>query len=167
MKANTLSETQWQAIKNFIPKANRTRKQGLKIIFEAIFYLLISGCQWRMLPQNYPKWQLVYYYYSKYRDEELFEHLNDMVREMIREGQDKKAQCSVGIIDSQSVKTTRRGGLRGVDGNKKINGRKRHIIVDTMGNIVSCIVHPANIHDSKGALLTLKNLKEKKRRPAF
>ncbi len=83
-----------------------------------------------------------------------------MGREMIREGEDKKAQCSVGIIDSQSVKTTRRGRLWEVDANKKINGRKRHIIVDTLENIVSCIVHPAKIHDSRGTLLTLKNLKE-------
>jgi transposase len=103
---------------------------------------------------------LVYYYFSRWRDEELFVHLNDMIREIIRVKSNKNAQCSVVIIDSQSIKTTRRGGLRGVDGNKKIKGRKRHIMVDTMGNVVTSIVHVANIHDSKGALLVLKNLNE-------
>ena len=90
----------------------------------------------------------------------MFDELNTMLREAARKKKGRKEQCSVVIIDSQSVKTTRRGGFRGVDGNKKINGRKRHLVVDTMGNIVSNIVHPANIHDSKGADLTLKNLNE-------
>src|SRR5207248_927720 len=107
-----------------------------------------------------PKWELVYYYFSKWRDEELFVHLNDMTRETIRVKNNKRAQCSVAIIDSQSIKTTRRGGLRGFDGNKRIKGRKRHLMVDTMGNIVTNIVHVANIHDSKEAHLVLKNLNE-------
>ena len=160
MQANALSETQWKSIKKFIPNAKRKRKHNLKLIFEAMFYLLISGCQWRMLPVHFPKWQLVYYYFAKYRDEEIFEYLSDMAREIVRESHDKDAQCSVGIIDSQSIKTTRRGGLRGIDGNKKIKGRKRHLVVDTMGNIVTNIVHVANIHDSKGASLVFQNLKE-------
>src|SRR5438552_9890594 len=160
MQANVLSETQWKSIKKFIPEIKRKRKHDLKLIFEAMFYLLISGCQWRMLPAHYPKWQLVYYYFTKYRDEEIFEYLNDMMREMVREAHQKNAQCSVGIIDSQSVKTTRRGGLRGIDGNKKIKGRKRHLVVDTMGNIVTNVVHVLNIHDSKGASLVFQNLRE-------
>lgn len=160
MQANILSETQWQIIKKFIPDAGRKRKHDFKEIFEAMFYLLVTGCQWRRLPDSYPKWQLVYYYFARYRDEEVFEHLNDLLREKTRKTAGKREQCSVVIIDSQSVKTTRRGGLRGIDGNKKIQGRKRHVVVDTMGSIVSNVVHVANIHDSKGALLVLKNLKE-------
>jgi len=160
MQANTLTESQWEVIKKFVPNSDRKRKHDLRLIFDAFFYILKTGCHWRMLPNNYPKWELVYYYFSKWRDEELFVHLNDMTRESIRVKRDKNAQCSVGIIDSQSVKTTRRGGLRGVDGNKKIKGRKRHIVVDTMGNIVTNIVHVANIHDSKGARLVFKNLND-------
>ena len=160
MQLNALSETQWKSIKKFLPNATRKRKHHLKLIFEGMFYLLITGCQWRMLPKQYPKWQLVYYYFSKYRDEEIFEYLNDMVREIIREMHHKNAQCSVGIIDSQSVKTTRRGGLRGFDGNKRIKGRKRHVVVDTMGNVVTNVVHVANLHDSKAASLVFQNLKE-------
>lgn len=160
MKAQALTESQWKVIKKFVPRVERKRKHDLRLIFESFFYVLKTGCHWRMLPDNYPKWELVYYYFSRWRDEEVFVHLNDMARERIRKMHNKKAQCSVAIIDSQSVKTTRRGGLRGVDGNKKIKGRKRHIMVDTMGNIITNVVHVANIHDSKGARLVLKNLNE-------
>lgn len=160
MQANTLTESQWKIIKKYLPESERKRKHDLREIFEALFYILKTGCHWRMLPNNYPKWELVYYYYSKWRDEELFVHLNDMIRETVRIKSNKRAQCSVAIIDSQSVKTTRRGGLRGIDGNKRIKGRKRHIMVDTMGNIITNVVHVANIHDSKGAYLVLKNLNE-------
>ena len=160
MNAKAFTESQWKVIKKYVPASGRKRKHDLRIIFEAFFYVLKTGCHWRMLPDNYPKWELVYYYFSKWRDEELFSHLNDMAREIARKKSNKKAQCSVAIIDSQSVKTTRRGGLRGFDGNKKIKGRKRHIMVDTMGNMITNIVHVANIHDSKGANLVLKNLNE-------
>jgi transposase len=160
MNTKALTESQWKVIKKFVPLSNRKRKHDLRLIFEAFFYILKTGCHWRMLPDSYPKWELVYYYFSKWRDEELFTHLNDMAREEVRKKNNKDAQCSVAIIDSQSVKTTRRGGLRGFDGNKKIKGRKRHIMVDTMGNMVTNIVHVANIHDSKGAHLVFKNLKE-------
>jgi putative transposase len=160
MKKEKLSDAQWQRIEKYLDLPNRKRKQSLRKIFDALFYLLKTGCQWRMLPENYPKWELVYYYFSKWRDLELLEELNTMLREAERKKSGKNEQCSVVIIDSQSVKTTRLGGLTGVDGNKKIKGRKRHLVVDTMGNVVSNIVHPANIHDSKGADLTVKNLND-------
>ena len=160
MKAERLSDAQWQIIEKYLTAPNRNRKHSLREIWDAIFYLLRTGCQWRMLPEGYPKWELVYYYFSSWRDTELFDDVNTMLRERARKLVGKNEQCSVVIIDSQSVKTTRRGGFRGVDGNKRINGRKRHLVVDTLGNIVSNIVHPANIHDSKGADLTLQNLKE-------
>lgn len=160
MKTEKLSDAQWQIIEKYLTAPNRNRKHSLRAIWDGIFYMLKTGCQWRMLPECYPKWELVYYYFSKWRDTELFEEINTMLREKVRQSVGKNAQCSVVIIDSQSIKTTRKGGFRGVDGNKKINGRKRHLVVDTLGNIVSNIVHPANVHDSKGADLTIRNLKE-------
>src|SRR5207302_11404718 len=105
--------TQWQVIKNLIPANARKRKYELRSIFDAIFYVLKTGSHWRMLPSGYPKWQLVYFYFAKWRDEEIFVHINDMIREETRMLHNKKAQCTAVIIDSQSVKTTRRGGLRG------------------------------------------------------
>ena len=160
MKSQNLSDAQWQRIEKYLTETNRCRKHSLRKIFDSIFYVLKTGCQWRMLPVNYPKWELVYYYFSKWRDTDLFLHLNDMLREHVRGQQGKNRQCSVAIIDSQSVKTTRKGGFRGIDGNKKINGRKRHLIVDTLGNIVCNIVQPANFHDSRSAGLVIRDLKE-------
>ena len=160
MYETNLSDAQWQDIKKLIPLEQRKRKYEMRIIFDALFYLLKTGCHWRMLPKDFPKWQLVYYYFAKWRDEEVFVYMNDMLRESVRTENNKEPQCTAVIIDSQSVKTTRRGGLRGIDGNKKIKGRKRHITVDTMGNIVSNIVHTANIHDSVGATLVVKGLNE-------
>jgi transposase len=154
------TDAQWQILENFLDNNKRKRKHELRKILDAIFYLLVTGCQWRNLPKDFPKWQLVYYYFSKWRDEEMFLYINDMLVERTRISSGKPAQCTLSIIDSQSVKTTRVGGLRGYDGNKKINGRKRHVIVDSLGNIVSNLVHPANIHDSVGAQLTIKNLFE-------
>ncbi len=160
MKTERLSDAQWQIIEKYLGLPNRKRKQSLREIFDALFYLLRTGCQWRMLPENYPKWELVYYYFAKWRDSEILDELHTMLREAERRRSGKNEQCSAVIIDSQSVKTTRVGGLRGVDGNKKINGRKRNLVVDTVGNVVSNIVHPANIHDSRGADLTIKNLND-------
>ena len=160
MYETNLTDAQWQVIKKLIPEVERKRKHDMRTIFNALFYVLKSECHWRMLPNDFPKWQLVYYYFAKWRDEEAFVHINDMLREKARSKNEKRPQCTAVIMDSQSVKTTRRGGLRGVDGNKKIKGRKRHIAVDTMGNIVTNIIHTANIHDSKGATLVVKELKE-------
>ncbi len=160
MYETNLTDAQWQGIKKIIPLAKRKRKHDMRSIFDAMFYLLKTGCHWRMLPKDFPKWQLVYYYFAKWRDEEVFVHINDMLREKNRISDERNPQCSAVIIDSQSVKTTRRGGLRGIDGNKKIKGRKRHITVDTMGNIVTNLVHAANIHDSVGATLVVKGLNE-------
>ncbi len=160
MKGQNLSNAQWQRIEKYLTETSRIRKHSLRNIFDGLFYVLKTGCQWRLLPDCYPKWELVYYYFSKWRDSELFLHLNDMLREFVREKEGRQGQCSVVIIDSQSVKTTRKGGFRGVDGNKKINGRKRHLIVDTQGNIVCNLVHPANFHDSKSADLVLMDLKD-------
>lgn len=160
MNTDQLSDAQWQRIEKYLTGANRKRRHSQREIFEGLFYILRTGCQWRLLPANYPKWELVYYYFCKWRDIELFVHLNDILREGRRKKAGRNEQCSAVIIDSQSVKTTRKGGFRGFDGNKKINGRKRHLIVDTMGNMVCNLVHPANFHDSKAADLLIRDLKE-------
>jgi len=154
-----LTESQYETILAIIGD-KRKRNHTLKEIFDAILYLLKTGCQWRMLPSEFPSWKLVYYYFSKWRDEGVFEQINRELHEQLRKQRGREASPSVGLIDSQSVKTTRVGGQeRGWDGGKKIKGRKRHIVVDTQGYLLSVKVHAADKHDSKMGFEVLKAMK--------
>lgn len=155
-----LSDSQWQFIKNIL-NDNRKRKNDLRVIWNALLYIVKSGCQWRMLPINFPKWQLVYYYFRKWESYGIIEQVHDIVYEKARTVNGKESSPSLGLMDSQSVKTSSMTTEKGYDGNKKVNGRKRHIITDTMGFIMAIIIHDANINDREGAKLLLKNAMRK------
>ena len=128
-----LTNSQWNVIVKILNDKSK-RKHDLREIFDALFYLIKTGCQWRLLPMDFPKWELVYYYLSKWKRKGIIELLNEIIRGTIREKANKNQEPSVGIIDRQSVKTTRSGAVEiGFDGGKKAKGRKRHIVVDTMG----------------------------------
>jgi putative transposase len=154
-----LNEMQWQVIEK-IQNDKRQRGHSLRIIWDAIFYINVTGCQWRMLPNDFPPWQTVYYHFSNWKRNGLITQVHDALVELTRKNAGKNAMPSVGIIDSQSVKTTSVGGDdRGYDAGKKTKGRKRHLIVDTMGLIICVMVHSADIQDRDGAKLLMDKLK--------
>jgi transposase len=159
MYPTDLTETQWQFIEKTLDLGNRKRKHSLRLIWNAINYLVKSGGQWRMLPCNFPKWQLVYYYYCKWSYLEHFDLLLSKLTERVRINKGQNAQASLGIIDSQSLCWGNNRSLNGFDGNKKVKGIKRNIVVDKNGFLLAIMVTVANVHDSKAVLLLMRTLK--------
>jgi transposase len=155
-----LSDNQWQFIKKTLQLNERKRKHSLRSIWDAIRYIVKTGCQWRMLPLNFAKWQLVYYYYKKWSDLEQFDLLLSKLREHARVKKGQKAEAGLGILDSQSVRWGNNRSLNSYDGNKKVKGIKRHVIVDKNGFLIAVMVTVAHIHDSKAVILLMRVLKE-------
>ena len=159
-----LSDEQWAIVETLeINKPwgpGRRMRLDLRAVINAILYLLRTGCAWRYLPKEYPNYNSVYYHYHKWCWDGTWETVNTALRERVRQQAGRQAQPSLAIIDSQSVKTTEVGGEHGFDGAKKVNGRKRHILVDTMGNLLKVLAHAANIGERVGAEQLLLSVPE-------
>ena len=148
-----MTDEEWRVIEPYLPPAKgigRPRGWPLREIVNGIFYVMRSGCPWRQLPKDLPPWSTVYRWFAAWRDACLFEKINHALVITDRERVGREASPSAAIIDSQSIKTTEAGGPRGYDAGKKINGRKRHALVDTDGRGLMIEPHPASIQDRDG-----------------
>lgn len=158
-----LSDEQWELLCLMLPppeRFGRKRTVDLRDVFNALCYLARSGCQWRLLPKEYPKWQTVYYYFRLWRDAECFIVINDRLRAKLRQRVGKNENPSAAIIDSQSVKTDEQAEARGFDAGKKVKGRKRHILVDTLGLLLKAKVLTADVQDRDAARMLLTEIKD-------
>ncbi len=169
--ASDLSDSEWAYLRSRLselPKTIRTRTHSLREIFDAIFYVLKTGCHWRLLPHDFPPWQTDFYHYRRFRLSGMWHRIFTILRGAQRKRAGKDPDASAAIMDSQSIKTTEEcakpdaGGYdahaNGYDAHKNVKGRKRHLLVDTLGVPLSVYVTPANVQDRVGARLLLAGL---------
>jgi putative transposase len=157
--ASDLTDAEWALIEPYMPAVKplgRPRETDLRAVLDGILYIARTGCQWRMLPKDFPPSTTVQGYFYDWRDNGLFEQINFELLLQAREAAGREASPTAGVIDSQSVKSTESGGPRGYDAAKKIKGRKRHIVTETIGLMVGAAIHPADVQDRDGAPLVIE-----------
>ena len=156
-----MTDQEWSQLALLLPPARpggRPRSVDLRLILNGIFYLVRTGCAWRMLPRDFPPYQTVYHYFRQWRKNGTWERIHTALREQLRRLVGREPMPSAAVLDSQSVKIAEQCGSRGYDGGKKVHGRKRHLLVDTQGLVLKVVVSPANITDRTGAEVLLEQV---------
>ena len=154
-----LTDEEWALLAPYLEAM--PRKWTLRELMNAILYLMRTGCQWRMLSKDFPPRSTVYFWFARWRDDRTWITINHLLLMQVRETLGREASPTAGAIDTQSVKTTESGGPRGFDAGKKVKGRKREIVVDTEGHLITADIWPANTQDRDAAAVTLKGLRKR------
>jgi len=164
--SSDLTNRQWQLLRQLLPKQSRLGRRPIdrRRIINAILYVVRTGCQWRMLPRDFPNWSTVYNVFWRWRNDGTWQKIHDVLRAKARKAAGKKSTPTVAIVDSQSVRTAEGGEERGYDAAKKITGRKRHVAVDTLGLLLAVVVHAADWQDQDGAEWVMDKLGEQFKR---
>jgi transposase len=160
-----LTDAMWQVVSVHLPvrdprKGGRPLKYDHRLIIDTILYVLVSGCAWRLVPHDLAPWDAAYRWFRHWSAQGVWDDIHDALRDQVRRAEDRDPAPSAAVLDAQSAQSGCGGEAIGYDAGKKVRGRKRHLLVDTLGLVLICVVHAASVQDRAGAKLVLSSIDE-------